>query len=69
MDDTDIIYARKCKLDSDNAEHYCRKQVPWGFVRATDLIESGTKAVIRTMHGDIETVIVEDMILTISPIE
>ena len=67
MDDTDIIYARECKLDSDNAEHYCRKQVPWGFVRATDLIESGTKAVIRTMHGDIETVIVEDMILTISP--
>lgn len=67
MDDTDIIYARECKLDSDNAEHYCRKQVPWGFVRVTDLIEPGTKAVIRTMHGDIETVIEEDMILTISP--
>lgn len=67
MADTDIVYAGECTLSSNNAEHYCRKAVPWGYVRATDLVEAGTNVLIRTMHGDIDTVIEEDMILTISP--
>ena len=68
MDDTDIIYASECRLSSDNSEHYCRKSVPWGFVRGTDLADAGTKVLIRTMHGDINTVVEDDMIFTISPI-
>lgn len=67
MEDTDIVYANECTLSSDNSDHYCRKTVPWGYVRATDLVEPGTNVLIRTMHGDIDTVIEEDMILTISP--
>lgn len=67
MDDTDIIYAGECRLDSSNSEHYCRKSVPWGYVRATDLAAAGSRVLVRTMHGDLNMVVEPDMILTISP--
>ena len=67
MDETDIVYASECELDSDNSEHYYRKSVPWGFVRATDLVPTGKHILVRTMHGDINATVNSDMILTISP--
>lgn len=67
MDNTDIVYASECKLDNSNSEHYCRKSIPWGYVRVNDLLPVGTKVLIRTMHGDIDAVIEKDMVLTISP--
>lgn len=67
MDDTDIVYAGECELDSNNSEHYYRRPVPWGYVRASDLVPAGTQILVRTMHGDINAMVNEDMILTISP--
>lgn len=66
MDDTDIIYAKECTLDSDNAEHYCRRSVPWGYVRVTDMVPAETKVIVRTIHGDVEITVEEGMILAIS---
>lgn len=67
MENTKCIYERDCKLDESNARVYRRKQIPWGYVRACDVLPEGTPVTVRTMQGDVDTVIRQDMILAIGP--
>ena len=35
MGNTDIVYAQDCRIEAEDAKTYCRRSVPWGYVRAT----------------------------------
>lgn len=60
-----IIYAKDFDLDAENMKEYIRKPIPMGYVMATDLFPTGTMVTIRTMRGDKEVCIEEDMVFTI----
>ncbi len=67
MENTKCIYERDCKLGETNAGRYRRKSIPWGYVRAADILPVGTPVTVRTMRGDVNTVVQPDMILAIGP--
>jgi phosphoglycolate phosphatase len=67
MDNTDIVYAEDCKMDGDDVNEYYGRPIAWGYIRATDLLPEGTEVNIRTIQGDMHTVIGRDVILVIAP--
>lgn len=67
MDDTDIIYADECHLNVLNAQSFCRRMIPWGYVPVTELVPEKTPITVRTVHGDVNTVAETGIILTIGP--
>lgn len=67
MDDTDFRYAKECRLDMQNAQGFCRRQIAWGYVRLNELIPDGTKVTVRTMQRDVHTVIQPDTVMQIAP--
>lgn len=67
MENTKTVYEQDCKLDERNARTYYRKTIPWGYVRASDIFSVGTPVTVRTMQGDVDTVIRPDMVITIGP--
>lgn len=67
MEDTKSIYEKDFKLDETNARTYCRKMLPWGYVRAYEVFPVGTPVTVRTMQGDVDTEIRPDMIIAIGP--
>lgn len=67
MENTKCVYEKDCRLEETNARRYRRKSIPWGYVRACDVLPEGTPVTVRTMQGDVDTVIRPDMILAIGP--
>lgn len=67
MRNTDILYSGECQLNADNAQAFCRRSIPWGFVRPADLVPVGTEITVRTMQGDVDTIVQPDIILAIGP--
>lgn len=67
MENTKSIYEKDCNLDQTNARTYCRKMLPWGYVRAREVFPVGTPVTVRTMQGDVDTVIRKDMVIAIGP--
>lgn len=67
MDDTDIIYASECHLNVINAQSFCPRMIPWGYVPITELLPEDTPITVRTVHGDVNTVVRAGIILTIGP--
>lgn len=67
MENTDIVYAQECHLDGQNAKTYCRRSVPWGYVRATDLFEAGTEVNVRTLQGDRKARVEDGVFFVIGP--
>ncbi len=67
MENTKCIYEKDCRLDETNAGVYRRKSIPWGYVRAYELLPVGTPVTVRSMQGDVHTVVQPDMILAIGP--
>ena len=60
-----IIYAKDFDMNAEDLKEYIRKPIPMGYVMATDLFPVGTMVTIRTMRGDREVRIEEDMVFTI----
>lgn len=60
-----IIYAKDFDLTSEKLREYIRKPIPMGYVIATDVFPVDTVVTIRTLRGDKEVKIEEDMIFTI----
>lgn len=67
LGDTDILFADELELDGSGMEAFVCRPIPWGYVRATDLVRKGTRITVRTINGDEETVVEPDTILTIGP--
>lgn len=60
-----IIYAKDFDMNAEELKEYIRKPIPMGYVMATDLFPVDTMVTIRTMRGDREVRIEEDMVFTI----
>ena len=67
MNNTDIIYAKEYPLDQKNANTYYRRKIPWGYVHVSELYEDGTPITVRTLWGDVDTVVEKGIVLTIGP--
>ena len=59
--ESEIITAGKYEEDLSHYEKYVKIETPMGFVRAKDLAECGTKIMIRTMEGDVDVEVEDDL--------
>lgn len=60
-----VIYAKDFDLNLETLEEYIRKPIPMGYVMATDIFPVDSVVMIRTLKGDREVRIEEDMVFTI----
>ena len=60
-----IIYAKTAEMDVSDMELYQKKEMVLGFVRANNVYPVGTKVTVRTLEGDIELEVTEDLIIMI----
>lgn len=60
-----IIYAKDYDMDITGMKSYVKKQVPLGYVEATDVLPVGTPITIRTLEGDVDMVVEEDLVIMI----
>ena len=65
FENSEIIVAGEHIEDISDYEHYIKKELSLGFVRAVDLAEPGTKIMIRTLEGDIDIIVEEDIYIII----
>lgn len=61
----ELIYADSYEADINEMKLYQKADIPIGFVRATDVLESGTPITIRTLEGDIDMCVEDDLIIII----
>lgn len=63
--DIEIIHASDYQADISNMSMYQKKQIPVGYVEATDVFPVGTKVCIRTLEGDLDVEIHEGLYIMI----
>lgn len=61
----ELIYADEYEADVTQMEKYQKKNIPLGYVKASDILPIGTPITIRTLEGDIDMTIEEDLIIMI----
>ncbi|WP_024864764.1 DHH family phosphoesterase [Butyrivibrio sp. FCS014] len=52
FENSDIIYARKTKIDLSDMTKYVKSPLVVGYVRPQDLVPEGNMAIVRTLSGD-----------------
>jgi len=60
-----VIYAGDYKVDLSEYKKYVKKPVPRGYVMAKDILPVGTPVLIRTLEGDSELTIEENLVIMI----
>ncbi len=65
FDSFEIIYAKDYKADTAGMKRYRKKNLPVGFVKADEVLAAGTPITIRTLEGDIEMTVEEDLYIII----
>ena len=65
FDSYDIIYAKDYEADINAMKLYEKRKLPVGYVKADEMLPIGTPITIRTLEGDINTVVEEDLYLII----
>ncbi len=65
FENSDIIYARKTKLDISDMTKYVKSPIVVGYVRPQEHIPSGNMAIVRTLEGDNNIEIRDNTILII----
>ncbi len=63
---SEIRYAGVSDEDVSTYEKYMKHEVTVGYVRAADIVPTGSKVLIRTLEGDIDTVVDEDTYIVIN---
>lgn len=58
---TTIIYASQFEANISEFEEYRKKNLPIGYAKATDLLPAGASALVRTLEGDLEITISDDI--------
>ena len=62
---SEIIYAHDHVENLKNLTHYTKKEVGVGYVKASDLADSGHKMLIRTLEGDVDVKVEDDLYIII----
>lgn len=65
FDSTEIIYAKEVEADVTDMERYQKVRRPIGFVKADTMLPVGTPITIRTLEGDVDMVVAEDLYILI----
>ncbi|MDE5892388.1 MAG: DHH family phosphoesterase, partial [Acetatifactor sp.] len=65
FDDIQIIHAKDYDIDIAGMTAYKKRKVPLGFVEADQVFPIGTKVCIRTLEGDLDVQISEDLYIMI----
>lgn len=65
FDSFDIIYAEDYKVDLSDMKQYVKRKVPVGYVKVDQVLPVGTPITIRTLEGDIELKVDEDLYIII----
>lgn len=61
----EIIESSTYEVDLSDAREYKKKPVKVGFVKGTDLVPAGTEIMVRTLEGDLDTMVTEDSYIMI----
>lgn len=61
----DIIDAKTYTIDTSKMKSYKKKKLPVGYVIPKDILPIGTPITIRTLEGDIDTIISDDMYIMV----
>lgn len=65
FEQTEIIYASKQITDISDMELYQKKELVLGFVRPSHVFDIGTDITVRTLEGDVDIRVTEDVIIMI----
>ncbi len=65
FENSDIIYARKAKLDTTSMAKYVKSPIIVGYVRPQMLVPPGNMAIVRTLEGDNNVPIKDNTVLII----
>ena len=65
FDNCQIIYADEYEVDVSDMQSYVKKQVPFGYVEAADILPVGTLITIRTLEGDVDMTVEPDLMIMI----
>lgn len=65
FENTEIIYAKDADIDVKDMELYQKKEMVLGFVRANNVYSLGTKIRVRTLEGDLDMEVRDDLIIMI----
>ena len=60
-----VIYAKDYQIETENMVRYKKKKFPLGYVMLTDVYPAGTPIIVRTLEGDLEIQVQEDIYLMI----
>lgn len=61
FDSYEIIYAKEYLLDRSKLKPYQKKEIPVGVARATDFLKEGTPIMVRTLEGDVDLFVEDDL--------
>ena len=65
FDSFDLIYAEDFQADLENMKQYEKRNIPVGYVKADRALPVGTPITIRTLEGDVELTVDEDLYIII----
>lgn len=65
FDSFEIIYAEEYKADTEGMKVYHKKKLPLGYVKADEVLPVGTPITVRTLEGDVELTVEEDLYIVI----
>lgn len=65
FDSFEVIYAEKYEVDLSAMKPYLKRKIPVGYVKADEVLPVGTLITIRTLEGDIDMTVEEDLYIMI----
>lgn len=65
FDDIEIIHVQDYEADITDMELYHKRKIPVGYVEADDILPMGTEISIRTLEGDVDVAIHENLYIMI----
>lgn len=65
FDHCQVIYAKEYAIDLTDMHPYVKKAIPLGYVEATEVLPIGTPITIRTLEGDVDMVVEDNLIIMV----
>lgn len=65
FDHCQVIYAKKYEIDLSDMQIFVKKPIPLGYVEAKDVLPLGTPITVRTLEGDLDMEVEEDLIIMV----
>lgn len=63
FDSFELIYAEQYETDLSSMKTYVRRRIPVGYVKADEVLPTGTPITIRTLEGDIDITVEKNLVI------